>query len=142
MVYGLHRSYSLAQRRQVLTPQHLSMLMDCDFSRVSGGDFMVWLDVIATCFSCETFVILYICDTLIRKSCSEKKMLCTIVLKTNLLKNYLFFINVIFQWPGLSLFIFFLYLLIVMPLFWLRGTRQFFRNMKRKQLYLKDHIIS
>ena len=48
-VWGGHREDSVAQRRQVVTVWHLTMLMDSDFSGV-WGDLIIWVNVVTTMF--------------------------------------------------------------------------------------------
>ena len=57
----------LAQRRQIGTLWHLTTLMDSDCNGV-WGDSIIRVNVITTLFSCETFIRVYINDTLKKKS--------------------------------------------------------------------------
>ena len=64
---GNHGEDSVAQRRQVVTLWHPTALMDSDCNGVCGG-----LDNMDECrshivFSCETFIRVYINNTLIKK---------------------------------------------------------------------------
>ena len=67
-----HGEDSVAKRRQIVTLQHLTTLMDSYCSGVWGGH-----DNMGECsnhivFSCETFIRVYINTTLIKKTLRKK----------------------------------------------------------------------